>query len=100
MTITGNKVNEVTATSPGKVKVKTTNTEVLKANENRSGAEYVNEGSFSIYLNLGKAAESEVGIFLASPGGTWNGMVGGMTWTGSVFGIAPGGETSLTVVEV
>ena len=100
MALRGNTTNATIAESPGKVKVKTTTTTVLSENLERSGAEFVNEGANSIYLNLGKAAESEVGIFLAANGGTWNGMVGPITWTGSVTGIAPSGETSLTVVVV
>lgn len=100
MAITGNKVNAVQSTSPKKIKVKTTTTEVLAENLNRSGSEYVNEGANSIFLELGAAAVLQNGIFLAASGGTWNGMVGPMVWTGSVFGIAETAETNLSVVEV
>ena len=100
MPVSGNKTNEVQVTSPNKVKVKTTNTEVLKENLARNGSEYTNSGEHAIWLGLGKAAVENEGVGPIEKGGNWNGLVGGMVWTGSVFGIAPGGETTLTVVEV
>ena len=99
MGIQGNKTNVLQATSPKKVKVKTTNTEVLAANEQRNGSQFVNEGANSIWLELGGAAVELNGILLKE-GGSWNGMIGPMVWTGSVFGIAPAGETNLGVIEV
>ena len=95
--VIGNKTNVAEAST--KVKVKTTTTEVVKENLQRNGLEIVNEGASNIFLNLGKAAVSEEGLFLA-PSGSWDGRIGPMVWTGSVFGIAPGGETSVTVAEV
>lgn len=100
MTVTGNKVNEVTATSPARVKVKTTTTSVLAENANRTGSQYVNEGANSIFLELGTTAVLKKGIFLAASGGSWNGMIGPMVWTGPVAGIAETAETELAVVEV
>ncbi len=98
--IQGNKTNEQQATSPKKVKVKTTNTEVLPQNLQRNGAQFVNEGSNSIWLECGTTALENNGMFLVASGGSWNGMIGPMVWTGPVFGIAPGGETPLAVLEV
>src|SRR5580693_8702503 len=101
MTVIGNKVNEVTSASPKKVKVKHSgSTEVLKENANRNGLEIVNQGANSIWLELGAAATEEAGIFLAASGGSWNGMVGPMLWTGPVNAIAATAETNMTVVEV
>jgi len=98
MAVIGDKVNKTQ--TAGKVKVKETSTEVLKANENRSGSQYVNASAFPVYLQLGKAAVAEEGIFLVKEGGSWNGMIGPLVWTGKVFGIAVGGEAPLTVIEV
>lgn len=98
MAVIGNRVNEALASA--KVKVKTTSTEIVKENSSRNGLEIVNEGANSIYLNLGKAAVSEEGIFLGASGGSWNGMVGPMVWVGSVFGIAASAETNVTLAEV
>lgn len=98
MALRGNTTNEAQAST--KVKVKTTSTEVVKENLGRNGLEVINEGANSIYLNLGKAAVSEEGIFLAASGGSWNGMIGPIVWTGSVFGLAASAETNVTVAEV
>jgi hypothetical protein len=98
MPIIGNKTNEALAST--KVKVKTTTTAVVAANLNRNGLEIVNESANSIYLQLGKAAVAEEGLFLAASGGSWNGMVGPMVWTGSVFGLAATAESNVTVAEV
>lgn len=100
MTIRGATTNEVTSESPKKVKVKTTTTAVLAENVERAGAEYVNEGANSIFLELGAAAVLQQGIFLAASGGSWNGMVGPLVWTGAVNGIAETAETNLSVVAV
>lgn len=99
MTVVGNKVNEQASTSPKKFTVPNTSKEVLKANANRVGTEWVNQSVNSIWLELGGAAKENEGIFLAASGGTWNGMVGPMVWTGAVFAIAPAGNSILTVVE-
>jgi|ERR1035441_9362047 hypothetical protein len=98
MALHGNSVN--IAFSSGKVKVKTTTTEVVAANENRNGLEIVNEGANSIFLQLGKAAVLNEGIFIAASGGSWNGMIGPVVWAGSVFGIAETAETSVSLAEV
>jgi hypothetical protein len=95
--VLGNKVNTTQFT--GKVTVKNTSTEVVKANENRNGLEIVNVSANSIYLTCGGAASSEEGIFLAASGGSWNGQIGPMVWAGSVFGIASG-NSNVTVTEV
>lgn len=103
MPVSGNKTNEQTAestTKVGRVKVKTTTTSVLAENQARLGAQFVNEGANSIFLELGTTAVLQKGIFLAASGGSWNGMVGPMVWTGPVAGIAETAETSLTVIEV
>jgi len=100
MGIVGNTTNELQATSPGKVAVKTTNTEILKENTARNGLEVVNAGGNAVYLNFGKAATIETGLMLGASGGSWDGHLGGLVWRGSIFGIAPGGEVNITVTEV
>jgi hypothetical protein len=98
MPLRGNTTNEAQAST--KVKIKTTSTEVVKENLARNGLEITNQGANSIYLSLGKAAVAEEGIFLAASGGSWNGMIGPIVWTGSVFGLAASTETNVTVAEV
>ncbi len=100
MPIRGNTTNELQKPTVTSVEVEEASTEVLKENLSRSGAEFVNSSTSSIFLMLGKAAELKKGIFLTASGGSWNGMVGPMVWTGSVFAIAGGAKSFLTVVEV
>jgi hypothetical protein len=99
MTVVGNKVNEVQS-AVQKVKVKTTTTTIVAENHpSRNGLTIVNTGSQNVWLGFGKAAVENEGALL-TPGGSWNGMHGPLVWTGSVTGIAPAGETSVTVTEV
>jgi hypothetical protein len=98
MPTTGGRTNETF--THGNVEVEETSTSVVAQNLNRNGLEIINASTHSIYLGLGKAAESEKGIFL-SAAGSWNGQVGSMVWTGSVTAIAIGAaKQKLTVVEV
>ena len=97
--VIGNKIGEVHF--QGNVEVEKTSTKVVAANENRNGLELVNESTAAIYLSLGtKAAEEKKGIFLAKEGGSWNGQVGPIVWTGEVLAISPSAKSILTVVEV
>jgi hypothetical protein len=95
----GDRISEVTTSSPNTFVVESASKEVLKANENRNGCQFVNISSNAIYLGLGKTAKAEEGILIAKEGGSWNGMIGPMVWTGSVTAIASSNST-LTVVEV
>lgn len=92
--------NTLTPNSPGGVTVGVASAEVLKANEGREGHTYVNASSNAIYLGLGAAAVIGSGIFLAGGGGSWDGLIGHTTWTGSVFAIAAGAGSKMTVIEV
>jgi len=96
---TGNKANILTSAGP-KVEVEGASTAVVAENLAREGLELVNASTASIYLELGGAAVLKQGIFLASGGGSWNGMVGPMVWTGSVNAIATAANSVLTVREV
>jgi hypothetical protein len=99
MPTVGNKTNETV--THGNVEVEESSTEVVKQNLGRYGLELINESSHAMNLGLGKAAEAKKGIFLAASGGSWNGQVGTMQWTGSVFAIAQGAAKQiLTVIEV
>lgn len=93
----GNKIN--TLTTSGNVEVEESSTKVLEANENRLGTQFVNASTASIYLGLGKAAETKKGIFLAA-NGSWDGRIGPMVWTGTVFAIASAAKSILTVIEL
>jgi hypothetical protein len=101
MTVVGNKTNGLGELNPGKVKVKSSGTTVIIAeNLNRNGLEIVNGSANAVYLYPGKAAVVEEGIYLAKEGGSWNGMVGEMLWTGAVNGIAVTSEVTIQVLEV
>lgn len=99
MPLVGDKINEVEVST--KVKVKETSTEVRAENKARNGLEIVNESTGKIFLKLGAAAVAEEGLYLA-PGGSWDGRIGPILWTGSVFGISASGagENNITVTEV
>ena len=95
----GDKTNALGELNPGKVKVKTTTTVVIAENLQRQGLEVVNGSSQPVYLYPGKAAVEGEGMYLAANGGSWNGIIGGMVWTGAVNGIAKE-EVTIQVVEV
>jgi hypothetical protein len=101
MPVVGNKTNVLGEQNPGKVKVKHSgSTVVIKENLNRLGLEIVNGGANTVYLYPGKTAVEEEGITLAANGGSWNGLIGNMLWTGEITGIAATAETTIQVVEV
>lgn len=84
----------------GKVEVEATTTTVRGENESRLGIEVINASANVIYLGLGGNAKEKEGIYLAPNGGTWDGRVGQMVWTGSVTAICSVAKSVLTVVEV
>jgi len=84
---------------PGKkVEVGTESTLVLKANERRKYASFVNDSLQIIYLSLGWPAAVGEGIRL-NPEGGWYEIRWGNLFRGDVFAIVPTGVGSLTVVE-
>ncbi|HEY4451030.1 MAG TPA: hypothetical protein VGN13_05500 [Solirubrobacteraceae bacterium] len=97
----GQGAGGVTATSPRKVKVKTTSTQLLAANPNRTGLSIENIGPTNvIYLGLGAAAVLQDDLGPISVNGSWDGRVSGVLWTGSVFGIAETAEVTASVLEI
>lgn len=71
---------------------------VVAANEARRGLRIGNDSANTVWLGLGNAAV--VGSDVAIPaGGSWDGLVGRVVWTGSVTSIATV-ESNLTVTEV
>ena len=88
------------ATKATNVEVEEASTEIIAANENRNGLELVNTSTQPVYLGLGKAGEAKKGILLTANGGSWDGLIGPMLWTGSVFGAAGGAKSIVTVLEV
>ena len=98
MAIIGNKTN--TALKQGKAEVEVTSTEIVAANHpERNGIEIVNQSGGKVWLGFGKAAVESEGMYLAPGGGSWNGEVSKMVWTGSVFGIASAAKSIVTFVE-
>lgn len=80
------------------VSVSTSSTLLLAANDHRKMAYFSNNGGAIIYLRLGSAASSGVGIKL-NPGSVF--FIGAENlWTGAVYGIKSGGGSgSVDVFE-
>lgn len=85
---------------PEQLTVKTASVELRGANPGRTGLEVVNTGAKAVRVMLGEAGKAKYGILLAANGGAWNGLLGGATWTGSVFAICDAEETTVAVTEV
>lgn len=99
MALTGqNVISAVTAENPRAVKVQTASTPVLPANANRNGLNLLNDSPNNIYFSLeGTAALDK--DFVLYPGGSWNGIISNVLWTGLVTAIAAS-ESNLLVAEV
>lgn len=92
--------------SPNNTNIPTTGALVYGHNPNRLGIQIVNYGTYPILLYLGYAGSvgSSPGgygsMWISSGGGNWDGKIGDILWTGSVYGVAIGGTTTITGVEV
>lgn len=94
----------VTETAGG-VAVGTGSVTLLSANVNRQGSTFVNTGTTGVTLTLGSTAATPVasaktGIWIAPNGGSWDGLIGSVVWTGLVQAISDSGTNTVTVVEV
>lgn len=95
-------IAKLAPTSPGTVEIESSApSEVLKENTARLGSEWVNASSNAIWLALGRVATIGSGdVYLAPGGGSWNGMIGGKVWVGSVSAIAAAGsKNKMTCAE-
>lgn len=86
-----------TATSTG-VTVGSSTTEVLASNPDRKSATIVNASDEVVYLQLGAAAVSGEGIYLAASGGAFN-IDKNNLFTGAINGICASGGKVVTVTE-
>lgn len=76
------------------VAVATTSTAIAAANTDRKGGLLFNDSDTKIYLGLGEAAV--VGdAFILEPGDSWDFILGGNVWTGTVNGIHSGTGTKV-----
>jgi hypothetical protein len=89
----------VTQTSGG-ASVTTASTALLASNATRKGSLFVNTGTAGVTLKLGATATAKTGVWLAPGGGSWDGLVGTVLWTGAVDAISDSGTNVVTVVEV
>ncbi|KKK79512.1 hypothetical protein LCGC14_2832770 [marine sediment metagenome] len=80
------------------VAVAATTTQVLAANDNRLGAEFVNDSPDVIYLARGNDAVVGSGIRLNPNGGSY-GMETSNLFLGIINAISDGDEANLTVSE-
>lgn len=96
----GDKTNELENPSP-KITVGKTSEEVLVENLEREGLHISNGSSTAVvYLGLGEPAVVGRGIAIVFADGGWDGRVGPLIWTGSIFAIATEEGASLALVEV
>lgn len=81
--------------------VPTTGVLVFAANEARLGMLLVNSGANAIILYLSDQRRTGVpAVYLASPGGSWDGRLGNVGWCGNVFAVAQTGASTLAGGEV
>lgn len=96
----GDKTNELEIASP-KITVGKTSGEVLAENPEREGLHVSNGSSTAvIYLGLGEAAKVGQGVAVVFADGGWDGRIGPLIWTGSIFAISTEEGTPLAIVEV
>jgi hypothetical protein len=96
----GDKTNELENASP-KITVGKASAEVLGENPEREGLHISNGSSTAvIYLGLGEEAIVGRGIAVVFADGGWDGKIGPLIWTGSIFAISTEEGSSLALVEV
>jgi len=97
----GDAINAVTSSSPRTFTVTSSSQLVLAANPARAGLSVINDSGVEIYLGLAQAAAVGSDISLYPGGGSWDGRVSQLVWTGAVYAIAASGSSNnLCVVEV
>lgn len=79
--------------------VKLADSTLVKANPERELIEITNDGANPVYLGLGGAAKLKEGVGPLATGATWNGLVGGKLWLGSVHAITETAEVNVSVRE-
>jgi len=91
---TGNGFDAFNAvTSPGSL--------LLPANEARLGLIVVNTGANAVILYLAdQPRKGAVAVWLAAGGGSWDGRLGNVLWSGNVYAVAQTGATTLVGGEL
>lgn len=90
----------VVTQSAGGVSVTTATTVVLASVTTRKGCQIVNTGTAGVTLTLGATAVVKSGIWLGPNGGSWDGTLSNVVWTGTVNAISDSGTNIITVVAV
>ena len=89
------------STTSSGVNVTTSSAQVLASNASARGRTFINDSDTTIYLKAGTTAELNKGIRLNANGGSWDGLIGGVLYTGRVDGIHGGsGNKVLLITEV
>lgn len=98
----GNNGTASSATAgAGTFNVTTSSGSKVAANSSRRGLQVVNGTDTDVSLGLGGAATAGQGIVLKAGGGSWDGRISGVLWTGSVFAIHAGsGTKAVGYIEV
>lgn len=77
-----------------------TTTLLLASNEGRRWVVLVNQGAFDAWVMLGGPAVADKGIYLKGGGGSLGIDMLTSPWYGAINGIAVGGASIITVLEV
>jgi hypothetical protein len=98
MADSSNRTDDQATSSPGGVEVNKASIEVLPDNPERLGSYWSTSSTATFSLGLGEAAVVGQGIVVSATC-PWNGLIGTVVWSGSVFAIASE-KAELAVVEL
>lgn len=91
----------VTGAGAGANPPSATSSLTVAANAARKGLNIENTGNADVSLGLGTAAIAGQGIVLKAGGGTWDGLISSVLWTGAVNSVTASGTSStLAVIEL
>lgn len=77
-----------------------TSTHLLSANARRKWVVLVNQGTLDVWLMLGGPGVANRGIYLKAGGGAFAFDMVTSPWYGAIDGIAVGGDSVITILEV
>lgn len=89
-----------TASTAATAAVTSSSAEAVATNASRRGISVVNIGAADVYLGLGAAAQDNKGITLLANGGSWDGLISGVLWTGQIRAKTASGTSTLAVQEI
>lgn len=93
-------------TPPNNTSIPTTGALIYGHNPNRLGIQIVNYGLYPVLIYLGYSGSVSTAtagfgsMWLSADGGAWDGKIGDLLWTGSLYGVGQGGTTTLAGIEV